>query len=283
MRSIITALLLLMIGIPSLSSAKNITLTWDPSQDPDVAGYKIYYKAGDQNLPFNGTELPQGASPIVVADPSRNSIDLTLPDDGRVYFFAATAYNSLNVESGYSETVASDWIPLLISPADAGAVAASVNLVWSRAPANYNVTYTLYYGTDPTLNPATAGVMTPPPGNTPPLSPAIALPALFALLALAGFAISRMKGITGYPLRAGLAATACLLVFGCGSDGSVTGNSTGGTSPSPLYTEVVPDLTDTQLLLYDLEPGQDYYWKVVAVDDQGNTYPSTTHSFKAQP
>ncbi|PNU19986.1 hypothetical protein C2E25_09960 [Geothermobacter hydrogeniphilus] len=279
MRSIIFTLLLLILGIPSLSSAKNITLSWDQSPDPGVAGYKIYYKAGDQSLPFNGTELPQGASPIVVADPSRNSIDLTLPDDGQVYFFAATAYNSLNVESGYSETVASAWIPLLISPTNAGAVAASVNLVWSRAPANYNVTYTLYYGTDPKLNPAAAGLMAPPSGNTPPLSPAIGL---LALLALAGYGISLMKGITGYPLRAGLAVTACLLVFGCGSDGSVTGNSTGGAAPSPLYTEVVPDLTDTQLLLYDLEPGQDYYWKVVAVDDRGNSYPSATHSFKSQ-
>lgn len=283
MRSIILTLFILMLCIPTLSSARDITLSWDQSQDPGITGYKIYYKAGDQGLPLNGNNLPQGASPIVVADPNQTSLLLTLPDDGQVYFFAATAYNDSSSESSFSQIVASAWVPLLISPSDAGAVASSVTLVWSQAPTTYNATYTLYYGTDPDLASAAAPVTSWTGGSGTPVVPLTM--ALLLLLTLPLLALARDMR-PSVPVRFGLGLTLCMMVFGCGggggSDIGVTGNSENGTSPSPLFTEVVPDLTDTQLLLYDLEPGQDYYWKVVAVDDQGNTHPSSTQTFRSQ-
>ena len=31
--------------------AASVTLTWDPSSDPNVAGYKIYYGTASQSIP----------------------------------------------------------------------------------------------------------------------------------------------------------------------------------------------------------------------------------------
>jgi len=283
MRPLFLSLLLLMFCIPSLASARDITLSWDQSQDPGVTGYKIYYKVGNQSLPFDGVNLPQGDSPIIVTDPYQTSLDLTLPDDGQVYFFTATAYNDSSIESGFSDIVATDWIPLLISPANADAVASTVDLVWSSAPSGYNVTYTLYYGTDPDLVPAAAGIPGRP--NAPFLDKTLNAtvgPTLLALFIVCLIALRPWR--IRSPFRICLTVTFSLFVFGCGGGGDSAGIDAApdGSAPAVLFTEVVPGLTDTQLQLYDLEPGQDYYWKVVAVDDLGNSYPSETYSFSAQ-
>jgi hypothetical protein len=70
--------------------AAQLSLTWDPSGDSDVAGYKVYY--GTQSGTY--TEVIDAG----------NSTTCTIPDlaVGTTYYIAATAYDSYGYESGYS-------------------------------------------------------------------------------------------------------------------------------------------------------------------------------------
>jgi hypothetical protein len=70
--------------------AAQLSVTWDPSGDSDVAGYKVYY--GTQSGTY--TEVIDAG----------NSTTCTLPDlaVGTTYYIAATAYDSYGYESGYS-------------------------------------------------------------------------------------------------------------------------------------------------------------------------------------
>jgi hypothetical protein len=42
------------------------TLAWDPNSEPDLDGYKVYYKTGSSGEPYDGTGATQGDSPIDV-------------------------------------------------------------------------------------------------------------------------------------------------------------------------------------------------------------------------
>ncbi len=70
-----------------------ITLTWDPSSDSTITGYRVYW----------GTQTNQYA---LLADVG-NSTRSTLSDlqAGTTYYFAATAYNAKGAESPYSNEV----------------------------------------------------------------------------------------------------------------------------------------------------------------------------------
>ncbi len=83
--------------------AMDITLAWDANAEPNLAGYMIYYDTDSSGEPYDGTEAMEGESPIDVG----NVTEFTLSDlpDGVVHFFAVTAYNDENVESGYSNEV----------------------------------------------------------------------------------------------------------------------------------------------------------------------------------
>ena len=87
--SFLLALLLL-----PMAWAGQVTLTWDPNPEQDLAGYRVYYgstSGGYTNF------LDVGAVNLG-----------TVPDlqDGAVYFFAVTAYNLEGLESDYSNEVA---------------------------------------------------------------------------------------------------------------------------------------------------------------------------------
>jgi hypothetical protein len=83
-----------------------ITLAWDPSADPQVIGYRLYYKesfAGDPSYntpPFDSTGLFEGDSPIDIGKTA--TATLNLPYDTTVFCFAVTTYNSDGLESDYS-------------------------------------------------------------------------------------------------------------------------------------------------------------------------------------
>ncbi len=70
--------------------AASVTLGWSPSGEADLAGYKLYY----------GTASRSYTASVNVG----NRTSYTLPGllDGRVYYFAATAYNASGIESEYS-------------------------------------------------------------------------------------------------------------------------------------------------------------------------------------
>ena len=98
---ILASLSAVLAATPCLAST--ITLHWGASTGPDVAGYKVYYKADSSATPFNGAGAVQGASPVDVA--GQLSAIVTGLDPDHAYYFAVTAYNSAGVESPYSNIV----------------------------------------------------------------------------------------------------------------------------------------------------------------------------------
>ena len=89
-----------------ISSAAEITLAWDANTESDLMGYKIYYDTSPGN-PYYGRDADQGISPITVLrkdldDPSNPKFTLTELSDNEYYYFALTAFDSENLESGYS-------------------------------------------------------------------------------------------------------------------------------------------------------------------------------------
>jgi hypothetical protein len=70
-----------------------VTLTWDPNSESDLAGYKIYSGVQSGNYSRN---VDVGN----VTNYTLNSLDL-----GMTYYVAATAYNTQGLESGFSNEV----------------------------------------------------------------------------------------------------------------------------------------------------------------------------------
>jgi hypothetical protein len=70
-----------------------VTLTWDPNSETDLAGYEIYYGTSSGNYQWN---IDVGNVTIYT---------LTGLNPGMTYYIAATAYNTSGYESGYSNEV----------------------------------------------------------------------------------------------------------------------------------------------------------------------------------
>ena len=262
--------------LASTASARNISLAWNANPESDVAGYKIYYQSDSPTLPFDSIEANEGASPIDVGD--LTNFSLSGLSDSRIYYFAVVAYNTGGIESPWSDVVASSWVPALIAP-DNGTLADStaVRFIWESAPAGRNATYTLYYGTDPTLSTLGAPIAGDPPDDR------IALFAL--LLCIIGLAVYAAR-TPGRRLAAGtLALTLAFGVTACGG-GDATTPISGAvpTSPdipsAPTTVSIFVDSAD-YYEAYDLQPGQTYYWKVVATESSAPLIPleSVTRSF----
>jgi hypothetical protein len=78
---------------PSKVHAAQITLAWDASTDPNIAGYKVYY----------GTA--SGSYPTAVDVGNQTSCAIANLSGGMAYYFAATEYDKSGQESGYSNEV----------------------------------------------------------------------------------------------------------------------------------------------------------------------------------
>ena len=98
----------------STGFAMDVTLQWDANTEPDLVGYKIYYDV-DAGSPYDGGGAAEGNSPIVITlsqdeNPDPNIVEYTIhglqeiPDVPN-WFFAVTAYDDQNLESGYSNEV----------------------------------------------------------------------------------------------------------------------------------------------------------------------------------
>ena len=96
--------------------AKNITLAWDPNTEPDLAGYRIYYRSGSsgaQNLAnYTGSGAAEGVSPILVPvqadeNPDAGIVQFTLHEleEAATYCFVVTAYTTGGAEGGCSREV----------------------------------------------------------------------------------------------------------------------------------------------------------------------------------
>jgi len=114
---VVPILSVLFLCFQNLGYAADVTLKWDPNTEPDLAGYKIYYKSGFSGAPYDGTDIYQGSSPISLTiddpddpyyvDPDNPEFLLTGLDDNEDYFFVVTAYDNEEPynESGYSNEV----------------------------------------------------------------------------------------------------------------------------------------------------------------------------------
>jgi len=90
-------LLLCAILTPSAVHAAEVNLAWDPNTEPDLAGYKVYYGLGSRNYD-HVMELGNTTSCVV-----------TGLEQGRTYYFAATAVNTANIESDFSNEVSASF------------------------------------------------------------------------------------------------------------------------------------------------------------------------------
>lgn len=97
------ASLLLVLFFSTVAWAGSVILEWDPNTEPDLAGYKIYYKIGSSGEPYNGTGAAEGDSPIDVGNVTE--FILSGLTEGLTYYFVATAYDTEGLESDYSNEV----------------------------------------------------------------------------------------------------------------------------------------------------------------------------------
>ena len=89
------SLLLIVLGAIPLSStfAATVNLAWERSTGPNIAGYKMHYGTSSRDYSYN------------VNVGNHTSCSLSGLQEGKRYYFAATAYNTSNVESDYSSEV----------------------------------------------------------------------------------------------------------------------------------------------------------------------------------
>lgn len=98
-KSIALALLLCLFSIVNIVSAAELSFAWTPNSDITLKGYKIYY----------GTASRSYTKSVDVGNPATIDGKVTytvtgLPDSTTLYF-AATAYDTDNFESDYSDEV----------------------------------------------------------------------------------------------------------------------------------------------------------------------------------
>jgi hypothetical protein len=86
-----------------------VALAWDANQAPNLAGYKIYYSK-TQGGPYDGSDSPDGPSPIVVPveslpDPANPEFMVHGLSVG-TYYFVLTAFDDGELEIGRSDEIA---------------------------------------------------------------------------------------------------------------------------------------------------------------------------------
>ena len=72
---------------------KTLNLRWAANDEPDLEGYKVYYGTSSRNYTAN------------VDVGNTTEYTLTGLSEGTTYYFAATAYDTLNNESDYSTEI----------------------------------------------------------------------------------------------------------------------------------------------------------------------------------
>ncbi len=126
---------------PSALAASSVTLAWDRSTGTNIAGYKIHY--GTTSRAYTNT-VDVGTSTNVTVSGLINST---------TYYFAATAYDTSNLESDLSNEVSYTNVVLapptivLTSPANNAAFTApaTINLAASVTANGHSITRVQFY------------------------------------------------------------------------------------------------------------------------------------------
>jgi chitinase len=89
----------------STAYAASVELEWDPNTEPELAGYKIYWGTSSGSYAFSKNVG------------NTTFCTITGLDEGKTYYFAATAYDGAAIESDYSNQITYS-IPLSDSDGD---------------------------------------------------------------------------------------------------------------------------------------------------------------------
>ena len=88
-----------------LAFAGDVTLGWDPNDEPDLEGYGVYFRKGAPGPPYNlfgyitAEDLRNHRKPVFTVDGL---------EKGAQYYFAVTAFDTLGKESSFSEPVCAE-------------------------------------------------------------------------------------------------------------------------------------------------------------------------------
>ena len=95
---------------PNITHCFDRSFAWDANTEPDLAGYRIYYKTGGAGALYDGTGANEGNSPIQISlasldDPENPEYTLHGLSDAETFYFVATAYDIYGNESDYSNVL----------------------------------------------------------------------------------------------------------------------------------------------------------------------------------
>lgn len=86
------------------SAGQNVSFTWRPNLEPDLAGYRIYYGVASRAY----TQV------LNVGLTNRATVSNLTP--GATYYFALAAFNTLGLESGYTSELSYSVPPAVPDP-----------------------------------------------------------------------------------------------------------------------------------------------------------------------
>ena len=83
------------------ADAVDVTLAWNPNEEPDLVGYILYGSKGSAALTETIGTYPEEE----LSDPLNPMVTVTDLESDTAYYFAVTAYDSYENESGFSNIV----------------------------------------------------------------------------------------------------------------------------------------------------------------------------------
>ena len=92
---ILLLIALILLGVPALAAAKEITLIWDPSPDETVVGYRVYMRGPGEDYDFDEPEKEVTDNKAVIRG----------LDENKTYFFVVRAFDADDNEGEVSEEV----------------------------------------------------------------------------------------------------------------------------------------------------------------------------------
>ncbi len=85
--------IMVLAGMTDFAHGATVRISWSANSEPDLAGYKVYYGT---------TSRESGSYSHVVNAGLSTYVDISGLSSGATYYFAVTAYDDSNNESGYS-------------------------------------------------------------------------------------------------------------------------------------------------------------------------------------